>query len=1235
MKQIYEKIVSLTRLRKFATSASKKTIALTAILLMIGGWNSAVYAAWSGSGQAVKKDGNTYYVLYETGESYFGTSGSKDYNLSGPGAVLTFQAYRNMASGVGNLVVEDSKGNTLFDQNPQAYSYKSYSGSKNCDVDATSITFSFLGSYRRYFKNVKVTMAQYLNNPTKTDLDCGTADINSESTSGQVNVAWCNVPAMSYEITDDAEGLFSVSVDVNSEAGKYNTSHFTVTYKHTKAGTHTAKLKITDSYNSYSKTVNLTGTTNKLQPTVDWEPNDSYLNVGDELSATNANGLQVTLSGNANYVTCSGNEAIMTAPTTNAITISATIKGNDIYADRVVTKDINITNKTKQHISWGQDYALAHFKTTDTQKSLTLDATASSNLPVTYELQGDKTGLTLTQSGKTWTLTYSATECKNTTIVAKQAGDATYAPAPSISFQVKVIDPTKECDVNNTLITSTAPSELSNEEKILNLTIPSTIHVEVSRIHPNWIYSNGFELKFYSESNGKGDELRSESYSASNINPSKTIDLSGLSRDIKSVKLISNATWGYKVTSLTYTEQKYCEVSDADQHVDITTYPNTSTSTSPKKIHINYANYPIYLECANSKFTISPLEFGECGVPDNQEVTISYTAGADEGTDVGYLLIKDNKGSKLGTCTLNVTISKLAQSITSHTIANSYKTTDRIELSAVANSDLTAFEYSASPSGVASFDGNVMTFSQSGNIAITVTQPGNNVYASTSATVNNVVVSKVTPTLTAPTAGALTYLDKLSESEIADGGVAKVTLRGVANTEVAGSFEWTNKNYKVVETPGNNSYQVTFTPTDGGMYTTNTCNVTIAVNKAEQAISMNDGSVRVKVTGIDANATDSRLDLSTLIASQTEDPVDANRDGAVSFEIVSAQNNPNNVNTVTINGNTFTATACDVYTVRARKASTNWYNEKTTTFKVTVIKRDNTLATAASYTRYVTEHIGTVATTINSNGTIHTSSTAPTIAHYDFSQNKIIIDNSGNNKFDETTVTIKIWQDATDQFTGIAEADAKTIDVTVKKYDNKITYTWAGESNRTWTEFLNFGKGAYVYFDSNNKDDGAPAIMVTQDPKTTSYATYYPDQHAIYAAHNVSIAKWTVSQDETFKYKGDTCLLSLVIGTITSSGCNMFEYNPGDNTTASQIHVALPEKGTAGMLYFEMKSNGTFGNDATVSYLVGTEWRTTSISSSNKNEFKEYYLPNQSEPGIPLDPDATAIRFAKSASVLG
>ena len=1114
------------------------------------GVNESAWAYWTtdrnGNAQAdnasiqgyVSKSGSTYYVLDDATErsispSLLGTHVEKNYNINGPAATLTFQTKKSNWKAVGNLKVAQrvigGGWTDKYDNNPGT----SYEGSGNIALDEKAVELSFYndyGSYTRYFKDVKVTMASYFV-LEKTSIAFGEADVNTANVSERFKIYWSNIAAKAITKTGDTD-RFNVNItSVPSQAGYYGNTVLTITYKHDVAGSHSMTMTVN------GQTITVTGTTNKLQPTVKWSTNDAIFIEDDELSATNANGLTVTLSsaGNESYVRCEGNTATMLAPTAGTITITAHVEGNNIYADKDFTKDITITNLEKQTITWNWDFS--RLKTTDSNKTITLSATspsgatASSGLPVSYELVGDKTGLTLTQNGDTWTLTYSASECKNTTIIAKQAGNGTYAPASSVSKTVKVIDPTKVCDESETLVNSNV--KLKENSVTYNIDIPDKMYVSVSRTKQGLldIYLVGVDFEFYSGKNGTGKKLYTKSYGSGDIDKSisnSEIDLSSYI-NAKSVKVVTTSSNGYNINKITYTHQKYCNLSD--NSLAFSTYP--STTTSEKKFTVNYANYPISLECSNSKFAFTPTTgFGDCGEYGSQEISVTYTAGADEGNDVGYLYIKDNTGATLKTCTLNVTISKVAQSITSHTIGTAYKTTDRIELSAIANSNLTAFEYSASPAGVASFDGNVMTFSKSGTIAVTVTQPGNNVYAATSATVNNVVVNKVSPNITNPTGKAIEYRSALKNSTWEEAGVAKVTLRGVPNTVVAGSFGWNDPEHVVMDAVGEHSYKATFTPSDGGMYNNVEFDQTITILRTAQTLEMNNGAVKIAVDGIDAGKPDSKIDLDDLIKAQTGDVINnVKRDGVVTYEVISE----NEANADIAAGNIFSARVIGDYRIRATKAQTDWYNEVTDEFTVTVSKRANTMTISnTAFERFVDQEVTNVRDVQNSDAEVQTSSDFPTIAYYDVANNKIVIPNSESDYQmfgSQKTVTIKIWQEETERFEASGE---KTITLTVKKYET----TKSGEDitlkvNETVTGNYSFTNTSAEYPSNNLNDDfyytiDAPSFDNEALNNGDQLITYNPSENEI-TGHNAGTTKITFFQKETYKYTGATLMCNVTV----------------------------------------------------------------------------------------------------------
>lgn len=1185
---------------------------LALLMVCLFGVNEKAWGYWT-----TDKDGNTiadnasikgyvsysggiYYVIDESAEhSVFQTNSYYYYQL-GPGSQIAFEACTQLAAAQ-NLKVNDGYTN-VYDGYPGHFSWGSakYDPYGPFDINTDSKSIRFYGStaatLTRWFQNVKVTMGSYFV-PEKTSVDFGEADVNTDNVSESFKIYWSNIAAQSITKTGNTD-RFEVNVtSVPSQVGYYGNTVLTITYKHDVAGSHEMTLTVN------GQDITVSGKTNKLDPTITWSSDAAYFNVDDVLSATNGNNLTVTLSstGNEEYVQCEGNSATMLQATSGTIAIKAHVTGNNIYADKDFTKNITITNKEKQSITWTQDFS--RLKTTDGTKSITLNATASSGQAVSYALVGDKTGLNLSKSGNTWTLTYSS-ECKNTTIVASQDGDATYAPASSVSKTVKVVDPTKVCDERETLVNTTVT--MKNTSNTYNIDIPNKMYVSVSRTK-SLLYTVGVDFEFYDDRNGTGTKLYTKPYGVTDLWNGITnseIDLSSYIH-AKSVKVVTTSTNGYDINGITYTHQKYCNLST--NSLDFATYP--STTTSAKKFTVNYANYPISLECSNDKFSFTPTSFGDCSEYGSQEISVTYTSGASEGNDVGYLYLKDNTGATLKTCTLNVSVNKVAQSITSHTIGTAYKTTDKVTLSAEANSKLTDFTYSASPAGVASFNGSEMTFLKSGTIAITVTQPGNNEYAATSATVQNVEVSKVAPTLTAPSAGTeIKYLQKLENSTIANDGEAKVTLRGVANTTVGGTFAWTNKDYQVVEAAGSHNYGVTFTPTDGGMYSAPTCVVPINIARATQAIEMNDGAVKVAVSGIDAGAADSKIDLDDLIKSQTVDPVEANRAGDVTYEVISANKATANIAT----GNIFSATAIGEYTIRATKAETDYYEAATDEFVVSVSKRANTMTIAGTeYERFVDEEVTDIRDVQNSDATVQTSSTNENLAYYDVANNKIVIPNSNNQMFGaSTTVTIKIWQDQTPRFEAL---DTLTITLTVKKYvtafsgkdyDMLVDGTQVGEYVFTNTSAekptANSADDFYYTFENTSFDN--EALNSGND-----LATFEPSNNLI-TAKNAGATKIAFYQKETRKHTGATATYRIAVAKYANAFSCVWNDESTDWTklmNQNQSATVVITTNHSDYSHYPISIEQTYGD--AIATMSGTAASAT-ITSTNENGYAIWHL---------------------------
>ena len=190
---------------------------LAVLLLFVAGWNSV---AW---GADVLADQGTNSVELMNGWS---SASDKTYTLSGPGATLTFEVEKTSSVATGSITVKAGSETvkTIGMGDLSKNKWKGYS------VDLTqysnyktnrTIKFSASGTLAKYLRSAKVTMAQYIENPSETSLNFGETDINSDATNKTVTVAWCNVPAMSYQITDDANGF--THVDCFSGVGGFCT----------------------------------------------------------------------------------------------------------------------------------------------------------------------------------------------------------------------------------------------------------------------------------------------------------------------------------------------------------------------------------------------------------------------------------------------------------------------------------------------------------------------------------------------------------------------------------------------------------------------------------------------------------------------------------------------------------------------------------------------------------------------------------------------------------------------------------------------------------------------------------------------------------------------------------------------------------------------------------------------------------------------------------------------------
>ena len=148
--------------------------------------------------------------------------------------------------------------------------------------------------------------------------------------------------------------------------------------------------------------------------------------------------------------------------------------------------------------------------------------------------------------------------------------------------------------------------------------------------------------------------------------------------------------------------------------------------------------------------------------------------------------------------------------------------------------------------------GIIPTVNNSGYVAVFSPSDSTN-YETVTKTIT-VTVSKATPYIaTAPTAAAITYGDTLGASTL-NGGTVQYSDSDA--TTVAGSFAWKDSRVKPsVSDSGTTAYRVVFNPSDTVNYNTAETDITLTVNKADNApnmpsATMNVANSRTKVSDV-------------------------------------------------------------------------------------------------------------------------------------------------------------------------------------------------------------------------------------------------------------------------------------------------------------------------------------------------------------------------------------------------
>ena len=394
------------------------------------------------------------YVLNESEEVKININASKTYEVSGPGATLSFDAKKGGYT-TGPLRI-DQYVNGQWEEDVYSLSngdlstsYKSYS----CSVSryATQIRFYNEGTLNKGFKNVKVTLATYADAP-EHNLWEPTAVVGSTDSYGETTMEWSDVAPFTLTLTGEGASQFTCDIKNNSSVGKYGTATVSATYKHNVAGVHNALLTISNGSATYE--IALTGTTLKKNQQITWAEDclSGKLPVGKEVTtpATALSGLAITYtSSNEDVIAINAEGTGITALAAGEATIYAYQAGDGEWNEVLDSITLVVTEKQIQYIHWTDN--LTRLKMGDAPVVLTATASILVNAETDETVDApERTALITYESADNNIVTINGNELiivgeGETTVTATLPGDDTYE-ATTLVMPVRVRVPSTACE---------------------------------------------------------------------------------------------------------------------------------------------------------------------------------------------------------------------------------------------------------------------------------------------------------------------------------------------------------------------------------------------------------------------------------------------------------------------------------------------------------------------------------------------------------------------------------------------------------------------------------------------------------------------------------------------------------------------------------------------------------------------------------------------------------------------
>ena len=285
------------------------------------------------------------YVLNAPNEAKYDAAGGGSYEptaLSGPAHQLTFEAKKQyvLAGGVGNVEIQqyvNGSWNTIAEINP-GKDYQLY-GPYTLNRNATNIRFyTGAGSYNRYFKNVLVSQATYLE--TTTSEITVAQSIIGDVIERTIAVQYSNIPEG--VVIDHSSNKIQLSTtELGNACGTYGEKQITLTIIPTKVGTIEDTITIHDEATGKKLEIPVVVHTQRNTQTIIWEQNITALNTTDNitLSAEAKTPIYYT-SSDSTIAYANGNHLIINKY--GRVTITAVAPQDEKYEQATASKEITI-----------------------------------------------------------------------------------------------------------------------------------------------------------------------------------------------------------------------------------------------------------------------------------------------------------------------------------------------------------------------------------------------------------------------------------------------------------------------------------------------------------------------------------------------------------------------------------------------------------------------------------------------------------------------------------------------------------------------------------------------------------------------------------------------------------------------------------------------------------------------------------------------------------------------------